>query len=102
MLNDELGEVVVAEVAGGFLDALTVGGGVGACVEMGHMAFDAVAFRQPADERLVAVTVAGAQVEVAVGYSEGYTDAVEEVGHAYGVAAAADGQEYRLTPTPSP
>ena len=95
MESGELGEVVVAEVAGGFLDGHAVVGGIGAGVETGHMAGDAVAVGKLADEGLVAVAIAGPQVEVAVGYLEGYACTVEEVDHGHRVAAAADGEQHR-------
>lgn len=90
------GEEFVAEAACGLLDALAGGGGDGAGVEGGHMAGDAVGGGELPHEGFVAVAVAGAEVEVAVGYLEGYGGAVEEVRHDHGVAAAANGQQHRL------
>ena len=81
-------------MAGGLLDGHAVFGGIGACVEAGHMAGDAVAVGELAYESLVAVAVARPQVEVAVGHLEGDGGLVEEVDHGHGVAAAANGEQH--------
>ena len=95
-MSYECGEELVAEAAGGLLDTLACSGGYGVGVEGGYMAWDTVAGGELPHESLVAVAVAGAQVEVAVGNLEGDAGAMEEVRHDHRVAAAANGQQHRL------
>ena len=93
---DYLGEVLVAEAARGLLDTLACGGSLRTRVERGHMAGHPIALGHTPHEGFVAGAVAGAQVEIAVGYLEGYARTVEEVGHHHRVAAAANGQQHLL------
>jgi len=59
-----------------------------------HMAGNAIGLRKTADKGFVAIAVAGAQMEVAVGYGEPETRLMEEVGHADGVTASAHGKQH--------
>ena len=68
--------------------------GIGLGVEVGGEEVHAHFLGELTDELLVAVAVAGPEVEVAMRDGEGYGGAMEEVGHAHRVAAATDGQQH--------
>ena len=69
---------------------------MGRGVELRHMDGDAVVGCKLADKGLVAVAVAGAQMEVAVGYGKGVVGGVHEVGEHHGVDAATNGKQHLL------
>ncbi len=83
VLAAEAAEEVVAQGARSLLDAHLVRGGVGVGVVAFGMEHGSIALGQAAHECLVAVAVAGAQVEVAVRDGEGDACAVAEVGQGY-------------------
>ena len=92
-----MSEVFIAQFAGSLLEALSVGGGIGAGVEIDGVEGHAVAVGQTGDELLVAVAVAGAEMEVAVGHGEGELGPVAEMGQADGVAATTNSQQHLLS-----
>ena len=93
----EVGKEGVAQLAGGFLDALAVGGGIVAGVEVGRVERHAQLLGKIGHEALVAVAVAGAQMEVAMGYGEAEAGEVGQTDHAHRIAAATNGQQHLAT-----
>ena len=95
----EVGEEIVAKVAGSLFVRHMVGGCIGTGVEVGGVEVGPQLVGEATAEVLVAVAVAGAQVEVDVGDGEGVACLVHEVSHADGVAAATDGEQHPLSLT---
>ena len=85
---------MVAEPACGFFDAFAGRGCNGTGVEGGGEELSSVVLGEATDEFLIAVTVAGTEVEVAVGDGEGDVCTMEEMGHADGVATTADSEQH--------
>ena len=73
-----------------------VAGGVAGGVELRHMDGDGIGGCELAYEGFVAVAVAGAQVEVAMGYGKGVSGGVHEMGEYHGVDAPTNGEQHLL------
>ena len=96
VLTAETVEPGVAQVACSLLDAHAVGGSIGTGVEIDGVESHSDGGGKPADKLLVTVAVAGAEMEVAMGYGKGYTRTTTEVEHGHRVAPAANGKQHLL------
>lgn len=96
LLLTKRGEPIVAELTRGLLDALPMAAGMGSGVELCQMEGDTVATGKPADEGLVAVAVAGTQIEIAVGNGKRIACGMHEMGQHHRIDTPANGQQHLL------
>ena len=94
VLVTEVEEVVIPQMTGGFFNAPVMQSGKFTGIEVGSKEVHAHFLSELTDELLVAVAVAGAEVEIAMRDGERDGGAMEEVGHAHRVATATDGQQH--------
>lgn len=96
LLAAEGGEPVVAKGARSLLDTLAVGARMGKGVEPDEVKRYGIATGKGADETLVAMAVAGAEVEIAMRNGKGEGRGVHKVGKYHGVDASTNGKQHLL------
>ena len=96
VLGQELLEIAVAENPGSLLNALMMLVGIVGSVELGHMDGNVILLRQLTDKLLVTITVAGAQMEIAMGDGKRIAGGKHEVRQHRGVDAATNSQQHLL------
>ena len=89
-------EPVVAETARCLLDALAMAGGIGMGVELRHMEGYTIVGSEGFDEGFIAVAIAGAQMEIAMGDGKGIAGRMHEMGKNHRVDTPANGQQHLL------
>lgn len=89
-------EIGIAQPAGGILDGEMVAGGKALGGELGDMDGDTVLRGQGTDKALVAVAVARAEMEVAMGDGKGEAGRMHEMGEDDGVDSATNGKQHLL------
>ncbi len=96
LLTAEGGEPVVTKGARSLFDALSVAAGMGEGVETDEVEGNGVLAGKGTDKLLVAVAVAGSEVEIAVGDGKREGGRVHQVGENHGVDAPTNGQQHLL------
>ena len=96
LVATERGKPVVAKPACGILGTEAVGAGIFVGLELRHMDGHSIGLCKGTDERLVAVAVAGTQVEVAMGNGKGISSRMHKVRQDNGVYAPTDSKQHLL------
>ena len=92
----QLLEEVVAQLAGGILDAELVLGGVLEGVETGQVEGRPIVHGQLPDKVFVTKAVAWTKIEIAMGYGKREAGRIHEVGEHHRVDAATNGKQHLL------